>query len=153
MISCTEFIPAYSELFKFLEKKDGKDAVVTYWKHISSDGLDNLRNEVVKNGIRGCYNYWSQTLNEEAADFTMTLDEEAEEFSIEMHYCPSKGRLVNFKHLTPYSDYCGHCDLLYRGVLEPLGYTYDIDLSKSDKASCKIKVTKDHNVPEGDQAK
>lgn len=140
MISCTEFIPAYSELFKYLEKKHGKDAVVAYWKHISGEGIKQLRNEVTKNGIRGCYNYWSHTLNEEAADFTMTLDEEAGKFSIEMHYCPSKGRLINFKHITPYSDYCGHCDLLYRGVLEPLGYKYDIDLSKCDKACCTITV-------------
>ena len=27
MISCTEFIPAYSELFKFLEAKGGGEAV------------------------------------------------------------------------------------------------------------------------------
>ena len=26
MISCTEFIPAYSELFKFLEAQGGKEA-------------------------------------------------------------------------------------------------------------------------------
>ena len=36
MISCTEFIPAYSELFKFLESKSGKQAVLalleTYFK-------------------------------------------------------------------------------------------------------------------------
>ena len=27
MISCTEFIYSYSELFKFIEKKGGKDAI------------------------------------------------------------------------------------------------------------------------------
>ena len=43
MISCTEFIPAYSELFKFIEKKGGKQAVVKYWETISKDGLDLLR--------------------------------------------------------------------------------------------------------------
>ena len=29
MISCTEFIYSYSELFKFIEKKGGKDAIRT----------------------------------------------------------------------------------------------------------------------------
>ena len=141
MISCTEFIPAYSELFKFLEKKGGKQSVVEYWETISKDGLALLKEEATKNGLRGCFNYWSHTLNEEAADFTMTLDEDEGVFLIEMHACPSKGLLLDFEHLTPYSDYCDHCDLLYRNVLEPLGYTYEIDLSKSDKAACSIKVS------------
>ena len=56
----------------------------------------------------------------------MTLDEENGEFSIVMHHCPSKGRLLEFKHLTPYPDYCEHCDLLYRRILEPMGYQYDV---------------------------
>ena len=141
MISCTEFIPAYSELFKFLEKKGGKAAVVKYWETISADGLDLLRKEASENGLRGCYNYWSHTLNEEAADFTMTLDEENGVFTIEMHKCPSKGLLISTKHIEPYKDYCEHCDLLYRNVLEPLGYKYDIDLSRCNEATCKITVT------------
>ena len=31
MISCTEFIPAYSELFKFIDRKSGRQAVYDYW--------------------------------------------------------------------------------------------------------------------------
>ena len=142
MISCTEFIPAYSELFKFLEKKGGKEAVKKYWHDISDDGLNLLKKEVEEHGIRGCYRYWTHTLNEEAADFTMTLDEEAGTFEIIMHACPSKGRLLEFKHLEPYPDYCEHCDALYRGVLEPMCYKYDIDLSECDKASCRLTVKK-----------
>ena len=141
MISCTEFIPAYSELFKFIEKKGGKQAVVKYWETISKDGLDLLRKEATQNGLRGCWNYWSHTLNEEAADFTMTLDEDKGEFSIEMHKCPSKGKLIATQHIEPYKDYCEHCDILYRNVLEPLGYKYDIDLSRCDEATCRISVT------------
>jgi len=140
MISYTEFIPAYSELFKFLEKKGGKKSVLSYWYYISGNGLDHLRKEVAEHGIRGCYHYWAHTLNEEAADFTMTLDEEAGKFEIEMHACPSKGRLLDFKHIKPYPDYCMHCDILYRGVLEPMGFKYQLDLSKCDKASCKLTV-------------
>ena len=141
MISCTEFIPAYSELFKFLEKKGGKEAVVKYWETISKDGLDLLRKEASENGLRGCWNYWSHTLNEEAADFTMTLDEDKGEFTINMHKCPSKGKLIATPHIEPYKDYCEHCDILYRNVLEPLGYKYDIDLSRCDEATCKITVS------------
>ena len=140
MISCTDFIPAYSELFKYLESKGGKKAVVDFWKYLSDNFLGNLKSLVEKNGIRGCWMYWSHTLNEEAADFTMELDEDKGEFAITMHHCPSKGRLIKESHIEPYHDYCEHCDILYRRVLEPLGYEYAIDLLECDRAKCSVHV-------------
>ncbi len=140
MISCTEFIPAYSELFKYLEDKQGKAAVNSFWNYLSDVFLTNLKDIVVLNGIRGCWIYWSKTLEEEAADFTMELDERTGEFSIAMHYCPSKGRLLKDKHMEPYRDYCEHCDVLYRRVLEPLGFTYDLDRSQTDQAKCYLLI-------------
>ena len=140
MISCTEFIPAYSELFKFLEKQGGRKAVLDFWNYLSDNFLGNLKDLVEKNGIRGCWLYWTHTLNEEAADFTMELDEEAGEFKILMHHCPSKGRLLEYSHFAPYYDYCGHCDVLYRRVLEPLGYECIADYSKVDQARCSFLV-------------
>jgi hypothetical protein len=140
MISCTEFIPAYSELFRFLEARHGKKAVTDFWAYISDHFLENLRDLVKEHGIKGCWLYWNRTLNEEAADFTMELDEEAGEFRIEMHHCPSKGRLLGMTHIQPYPEYCLHCDLLYRRVLEPLGYTYDFDASRTDRAACSIVI-------------
>ena len=35
MISCTEFIPLYSEFFKYLDKDGGHDAVMEYWNYLS----------------------------------------------------------------------------------------------------------------------
>ena len=140
MISCTDFIPAYSELFRFLEKKGGREAVLDFWNYLSDNFLENLKQLVEEHGLRGCWLYWSHTLNEEAADFTMELDEEAGVFSIVMHSCPSKRRLLELAHVKPYHDYCGHCDVLYRRVLEPLGYSYSIDLSETNKARCRLVV-------------
>jgi hypothetical protein len=140
VISCTEFIPAYSELFKFLEKKGGKSAVVDFWNYLSDTYLTNLRDLVLANGLRGCWTYWEHSLNEEAADFTMELDEEAGEFRIIMHHCPSKGRLLELGHIEPYKDYCEHCDVLYRRVLEPLEYEYEVDLTRTDRAQCSVTV-------------
>jgi hypothetical protein len=140
MISCTEFIPAYNELFKYLEDKQGKTAVIDFWEYLSDIYLTNLKESVSVNGIRGCWIYWSRSLEEEAAEFTMELDEEAGEFSVTMHHCPSKGRLLEYKHILPYPDYCEHCDMLYRRVLEPLGYTYDLDRSQTDQARCRLSI-------------
>ncbi len=142
MISCTEFIPAYNELFKFIEEKEDKEAVIGFWNYLSDTFLINLRDLVVKHGILGCWIYWSKTLKEEAADFTMEIDEEAEEFSIIMHQCPSKGRLLSEEQIEPYRDYCEHCDVLYRRVLEPMGYKYELDRSQTDQARCQLRVYK-----------
>ena len=140
MISCTEFIPAYSELFKFLDQKGGKAAVVKFWEALSDSFLGNLRDLAEKKGLVGCFEYWSRTLTEEAADFRMSLDEENGIFEIEMRYCPSMGRLLEEKHIEPYEFYCEHCDTLYRRVLEPLGFKYHIDLSRCKDAQCILKV-------------
>lgn len=140
MIPCTDFIPAYSELFRFIEEREDHDAVVKFWEYLSDNFLDNLRELVEAHGLRGCWMYWSHTLNEEAADFTMSIDDEAGEFRIEMHHCPSKGRLLELNHVEPYHDYCGHCDVLYRRVLEPLGFECVADLSESEQARCSFVV-------------
>jgi len=142
MISCTEFIPAYSELFKFLHAKAGKQAVIDFWISLSNNFLTNLRDLAEQKGLQGCWEYWNHTLKEEAADCTMTLDEENGIFQIEMHRCPSKSRLMELKHITPYPDYCEHCDILYRNILEPLGFDYSIDFSRCDQAICKVTIKK-----------
>ena len=145
MISCTEFIPAYSELFRYLEERGGREEVVRFWEDLSDRFLGNLRALVEEHGLRGCWLYWSHTLNEEAADFRMELDEEAGEFRIIMRHCPSKGLLMSLDHMEPYHDYCGHCDVLYRRVLEPLGYECVADLSECDEARCSITVRRSAN--------
>jgi hypothetical protein len=125
-------------MFKYLHHRGGEEAVLDFWNYLSDNFLGNLKDLVEKNGIRGCWLYWSHTLNEEAADFTMELDEGRGEFRIIMHHCPSKGRLLELKHLSPYPDYCGHCDVLYRRVLEPLGFEFEADLSQVDRATCSV---------------
>ena len=142
MISCTEFVPAYSELFIYLDQTRGKEAVVKYWEELSDTYLSDFRNLVVQKGIAGCFEYWSHTLTEEAADFRMELDEERGVFELEMRKCPSMGKLIETDHIDPYEHYCQHCDVLYRRVLEPLGYEYNIDTSHCKEAKCTITVKK-----------
>jgi len=55
-----------------------------------------------------------------------------------------KGRLLEEKSSKIYPDYCLHCDVLYRRVLEPLGYEYHIDLSNSGDARCKLVVSESY---------
>lgn len=140
MLSCTEFIPAYSELFKYIEEKAGHDAVVRYWQHISKQYVEpRLGKLAEEKGISACWEYWTKTLNEEAADFTITYDEENQVYELKMHYCPSKGRLLSLKHMEPYHDYCGHCAELYGPVLKKYGIESQEDYSLTNEAKCSEK--------------
>jgi hypothetical protein len=147
MISCTEFIPSYSELFTFLENKYGSAEVRRFWSYLfqleKADGSRSpLLNYVEKEGIRGCYSYWMGTLNEEAADFTMYLNEKAGWYMDVMHHCPSKGRLLELKEkigVEPYHDYCLHCDY-YRAAVEKFGYKYIYNFNGVDKAQCSMMI-------------
>lgn len=144
MISCTEFIPAYSELFTYLEETRGRAEVEAFWRYLfepDGKGLP-LIDFVEREGIRGCFSYWSGTLNEEAADFTMYLNEKAGWFLEVMHRCPSKGRLLELKEsigLAPYRDYCLHCDH-YRASVEKVGLKYIYNFRGIEEASCSMLI-------------
>ena len=55
MISCTEFIMAYSELFAFLEERHAKDALIRFWEGLSDEFLHNLRELVAEKGLAGMH--------------------------------------------------------------------------------------------------
>lgn len=150
MISCVDFIPAYSVLFQYIEEKEGYAGVQRYWEYISDEYVEtSLGKEVREHGLKGCWNYWSHSLNEEAADFTMEYDPKEETFSIDMHHCPSKGKLLSLEHMKPYEHYCNHCAALYSRVLERYGLTYEEDISNVDRAACTILVRKAEDKKKG----
>lgn len=144
MISCKDFIPAYSEFFKYLERTHGHGEVLAFWESLfvpDGKGIP-LVNFVAKSGIRGCFDYWAHSLNEEAADFTMYLNEKRGFFQIVMHHCPSKGRLLELQDETgiaPYPHYCLHCDY-YRGAVEKHGLKYIYNFTGVDRAACSILI-------------
>lgn len=143
MISCTDFIPAYNELFCYLQEHYGNKEIDAYWKSLFKPGNGSpLVNFVRKEGIRGCFTYWSGTLNEEAADFAMYLNEKRGFFKLVMHHCPSKGKLLDLQKqigLVPYRDYCLHCDG-YRAACEEVGLQYIFDFQDIDQAGCSLLI-------------
>ncbi len=153
MVSCTEFIPLYSELFKYLEDIGGHNEVVRYWEYISDTYVaDLLGKEVEEKGLRGCWDYWAKSLNEEACDFRMELDEKNGTFSIDMRYCPSRGRLNAYDHMEPYHDYCGHCALLYARQLEKFNIKMEeFDVSRIDEAKCVLKFKTETKKKNGEK--
>lgn len=144
MISCTEFIPLYSEFFKYLELLGGHDEVMKYWIHISDTSIGDKSNPnslAYKcdklGGFNGAIAYWGHTLTEEACDVFQIIDEDKKFKYGHMRYCPSRGILNKLSHITPYYDYCSHCKILYSRVLEKYGVAYVRDHSKIDNAECR----------------
>ncbi|MGJ7027626.1 hypothetical protein [Petrimonas sp.] len=120
----------------------GRKEVEKFWGELSEIYLkDSLLKLMMEKGLDGCYEYWSHALNEEAADFTMTLDKDKGEFRIDMHRCPSKGKLLELKHMTPYHSYCDHCEALYKPVAEKAGFKYKSDVD-CDNARCSLVIKK-----------
>jgi len=144
MISCTEFIPLYSEFFKYLEKHSGSDAVMEYWIHISDTVIGNKSNPnslaykcEKYGGFDGAIAYWGHTLTEEACDLLEMEDHKNKVKYSHMRRCPSRGMLNELSHVQPYHDYCSHCNVIYARVLEKYGIVYERDNSEVANAECR----------------
>lgn len=157
MISCTEFIPLYSEFFKFLEKRGGHDAVMEYWIYISDNSIGDKTNPNSLayqcdrlGGYEGAVAYWGHTLTEEACDlFELGHNKKKFKFS-HMRHCPSRGMLNALEHVEPYYDYCSHCNVIYERVLKNYGIEYIRDNSDIDKAQCRSLLFEKGNKPDFD---
>ncbi len=144
MISCTEFIPLYSEFFKYLEKRGGHDAVMEYWIHISDTSIGDVTNPnslaykcEKLGGFEGAIAYWGHTLTEEACDLFEMEDMKNRVKYSHMRHCPSRGMLNALSHVEPYYDYCSHCNVIYARVLEKYGVEYVRDNSAIENAECR----------------
>lgn len=156
MISCTEFIPLYSELFKFLEKKGGYDAVTDYWYFISDNGIGNRSNvnslisflERDKDDpMEGAWKYWEKSLTEEACDLIRLYNPEKDCIYSHMRHCPSRGMLNELQHVEPYHDYCEHCRVIYPPVLRQYGLDARRDNRWVENAECRSIIFKQGKDP------
>ena len=157
MISCTEFIPLYSEFFKYLEKCGGHDAVMNYWIYLSDTSIGDKTNpnslayKCEKfGGFGGASAYWGHTLTEEACDLFEMRDTNAKVRYMHMRHCPSRGMLNSLSHVEPYYDYCSHCDVIYSRVLDKYGIVYERDKAGIDHAECRDIFYEVGNPPDFD---
>ena len=155
MISCTEFIPSYSELFKYIDDHYGYSAVQSFWTYLfKPDGKGiPLINFIKKDGLKGAFDYWAGTLKEESADVTRIMNLKQGWIKGTMHYCPSKGRLLQLQEelgIEPYEHYCEHCKIIYSRVLEKYGAVYERDHSLVHEAKCSSVLYEAGNPPPAD---
>ena len=137
MISCTEFIPAYSEVFKFIDDKSGRQAVYDFWKNLFQPENSPLDGLITQYGrLPGCWKNWYTVYTEEACDNTMLYNEQEGWLLGCMHHCPSKGRFQKLGYMEPFDEYCRHCDS-YDIVFQKHGIGHRIDYRGSDQAKCR----------------
>jgi hypothetical protein len=84
--------------------------------------------------------YWSRTLVEEATNYKISMGNDY--FIIDMYECPSVGALRKAKHIKRYPDYCKHCDILYRRIIEKFGFEYNIEYINEEKGVCRVEIRK-----------
>lgn len=143
MISCTEFIYVYNELFKFVCARSGEAKVIELWEGVREEFLSNLREYVEQDGLEGMYRYWSHTLGEEGGRHRITLYDDM--FVIDMHECPSAKKVFRDGRVSPYPKYCEHCRWLYPPLLREFGYEVDYDIIDPEKGRCRLTVRKPEN--------
>ena len=142
MIPCTEFIPAYNAAFKFIDKKAGEEGIAKYWNYVNDSRIaDHLGAYIKEKGVLGCFEYWSEVLAQSGAAYKIVYDDLEDTLIIEMRYCPSMGALLDFEHIAPYENYCGHC-VSHKRIVEKYGLLYETDLTNSGQASCTISIRK-----------
>ena len=135
MISCTEFIMLYSELFKYLEQLRGEEEVVRYWEKLSEAFCTDLQELVEEKGLEGMKEYCDHVLQSECADYSINLTEDKLELFI--NNCPSLGLLRRNRHMEPYHDYCAHCAVLYAHATDKqFGLKTTLDLIDGEKGFC-----------------
>ena len=139
MISSNEFILFYNEMFKYLDNEFGKKEVQKLWEGIKNTYCKKIDDLIGKKGLKGMYEYWSKTLKEEGGKYHITLTDN--EFIIDMHYCPSVGKLLN-THVEPYYDYCGHCTALFKEIIVKHGFEYNYYIINKNKGECRLHVRK-----------
>ena len=139
MVSCTEFIWAYSELFSFLDENFGKKELIKFWKYLSKNFLGNLEKLAKKKGAYGMAEYWGHTLPEEGADYIITVKKDL--FQIKMLNCPS-AELLRKGPIKPYRDYCEHCLWLYPPIIRKYGWKVKIDYTDYKDGTCVETYTK-----------
>ena len=127
-----QFVRFYNETFTFIEGHCGYGKLKAYWIKIAPILLYDLKLLAEARGIKGCVEYWQETLREEGADFQINYGDDYLEISI--IECSSLRALDN-----PCPHYCDHCDVMYRTVLEPLGFEYKIDFNR--KGQCKLCIS------------
>jgi hypothetical protein len=121
MLGCHDFCGHYEWTFHYLRRRWGQEAVRKYWAQaIGGESQRHYSEAGQRAGLRGLYNTWTKTGEDESCDWTFKLDEAQNYLRWDMRACPSKGFLLaNDRNAD--EDYCDHCMGWTLPLIEALG--------------------------------
>jgi len=139
LISCIEFVPIYSEFFKFLDERHGKQAVIDFWVAFSDKYLKPMRALIEEKGLSGIEEYWNRTLSESGGKYDIKKTEDG--IVLDILNCPTIGVFrKEFSYLEPYTDYCDHNEHIFGTMIKDCGYSFKHEVL--DFGVCRITVGK-----------
>lgn len=108
MLGCQDFCGYYDWTFHYVNRRYDRNAVEKLWSKAIVDAQSHYAEAGAAKGLRGLYETWVQTGEDEHCDWTFTLDEKKNVLRWDMRQCPSKGHLID-NDLYADEDYCDHC--------------------------------------------
>ncbi|MCC6681261.1 MAG: hypothetical protein IT445_10220 [Phycisphaeraceae bacterium] len=120
MLGCQDFCGYYDWTFQHLRRTFGQDALHRLWAEAIASAQQHYTNAGLAKGLRGLYETWVTTGEDEQCDWTFTLDEDRNVLRWDMYQCPSKGHLIQ-NDLFADEDYCDHCMGWIHSMLDRIG--------------------------------
>lgn len=132
MLGCQDFCGYYEWTFHYLRRRFSQAAAQRLWSEAIA--LDSQRHYIAaggERGLRGLYETWSLTGEDEKCDWTVDLNEENNVLHVNMHNCPSKGFLIK-NNRNADEDYCDHC----MGWIAPALAVIDAEVTSHEHNHC-----------------
>ncbi len=121
MLGCQDFCGYYDWTFHYVRRRWGNAALQQLLREaIGGESQRHYAEAGARAGLRGLYETWTKTGEDEHCDWTFTLDERKNVLRCDMRQCPSKG-FLNENDLNADEDYCNHCTGWMIPLLEDIG--------------------------------
>ena len=149
MLPSDHYVRMYNELFKMLEEK-GHEELQSYWREISHLQESILAPYIMKDGLKGMYEYWDRIRIEENCEAELSLTDEYFEFR--MLRCPSLSKAMD-NDAGVCGLYCDHCAGWVKPLMEKFGYHCGYDMVSRTEPVCVMRVYKDKAMADAFEAK
>lgn len=121
MLGAQDFCGYYDWTFHHVRKNFGEKALSDLWSFaVGRDSQSHYIELGSRHGMKGLFEAWRHTGEDEQCDWTFTLDEARNVLRWDMRKCPSKGFLLEHD-LHSDEDYCDHCIGWEKSMLGTLG--------------------------------
>lgn len=137
MIPSDHFVMFYNEVFKFLSRHGGKEAMIRYYARVSSNQETHCLESFKTRGLQGMFDYWERIRVEENCDMINRIDDDC--YSFRFIGCPSLGKVLD-NDAAPCADYCRHCPGWIMPIMTKAGFFAVYNLIDCAKPQCEMFV-------------